>query len=125
METEIVIEPEALVVLLEKNRTLSDILDSIINKYKKYITKGKIEKIFSNQRIIAIIENYCVTKNIEISEDESTDIYKNYSSSDSVREYLNEIGRIELLTPEEEKGILKIRYGEDFHKPIQTKLTEK
>ena len=125
LETEIVIEPEDLVVLLEKNRTLSDILDSIFNKYKKYITKGKIEEIFSNQRIIAIIENYCVTKNIEISEDESTDIYKNYSSSDSVREYLNEIGRIELLTPEEEKEILKIRYGEDFHKPIQTKLTEK
>ncbi len=105
LETEIVIEPEDLVVLLEKNRTLSDILDSIFNKYKKYITKGKIEEIFSNQRIIAIIENYCVIKNIEISEDESTDIYKNYSSSDSVREYLNEIGRIELLTPEEEKEL--------------------
>ena len=92
-------------MLLEKNRTLSDILDSIFNKYKKYITKGKIEEIFSNQRIIEIIENYCVIKNIEISEDESTDIYKNYSSSDSVREYLNEIGRIELLTPEEEKEL--------------------
>ena len=114
LDIELVIEPEDLVILLEESKTLSDILDSIFNKYKEYIINGKTEKIFSNPRIVAIIENYCVTKNIEIKEEETTS-NKVYSSSDIVRDYLNEIGRIKLLTPEEEKELsIKTKEGNEY-----------
>ena len=104
LDAEITLEPEDLQVLLEKSEVLSDILDSIFNKYKSFITKGKIEEIFSNQRIISVIENYCVVKDIEINDD-TTYSDKDFCSSDGVSDYLNEIGRIKLLSPEEEKEL--------------------
>ena len=107
LDREIIIEPKELLEIINKSEKISHILDSIFNKYKTTITTGKIEEIFSNQRIISIIENYCVIKNIEIKENDNDSNNKDYYSTDSVRDYLNEIGKIKLLSPEEEKELAK------------------
>lgn len=99
--------PERFKKLLDKNKKINILLESIFNKYKSQIVSGQIDKIFSDSKTITLMELYCDINNIEIKEQEDKNVENSYSSysSDGVKEYLNEIGRIPLLSFDEEKDL--------------------
>ena len=120
------IEPEVFSSLLENNQQLEFAFDNFFEKYKNIIIKGVIEDKFDNISFISLIDIYCMVKDIELEEDELEEdeaeedeaeeddefkaVRKKTSntitpSENSIRAYLNEIGRIKLLSPEEEKEL--------------------
>lgn len=98
------ITPERFKKLLDKNKKNNILLESIYNKYKSQIVSGQIDKFFSDSKTITLMELYCDINNIEIKEQEDKNVENSYSS-DGVKEYLNEIGRIPLLSFDEEKDL--------------------
>lgn len=88
--------PERFKKLLDKNKKNNILLESIYNKYKSQIVSGQIDKVFSDSKTITLMELYCDINNIEIKEQEDKNVENSYSS-DGVKEYLNEIGRIPIV----------------------------
>lgn len=103
--------PDILLKIIEDNQLFSKSIKLIVNKHKREITSGDIEKVFDNGTIILIIESYCMLNSIEIKE-------KNYSDSsvditDNIDIYFLEAGKRKLLSREEERELaIKIKQGD-------------
>lgn len=103
--------PDILFQIIEKNLYFSKMIDCIINKHRTQIISGNLEKIFDDNTIILIIESYCMLKNIEIKRNDEykEDIIEleNSELTDTLKTYLREIGKKQLLSFEEEQILAK------------------
>lgn len=108
--------PDVLIKLLESNQIITNSVALIFSKHKNVIISGNLEKVFDNSTIILMIETYCMINNIEIKEaSESQETEEtNYETTSDIKMYLQEINKIPLLTPEEEKRLAeRISHGDE------------
>jgi len=109
------ITPELIGKLLDTNDNLEFNIDIIFDNCEQIITSGQLEKISEKFTAISILETYCMINNIEIEENENSNLNEISMPNDSVKSYLREIGMYKLLTPEEEREIaIKARNGSKY-----------
>lgn len=109
------ITPELIGKLLDTNDNLEFNIDIIFDNCEQIITSGQLEKISEKFTAISILETYCMINDIEIEENENSNLNETSMPNDSVKSYLREIGTYKLLTPEEEREIaIKARNGSKY-----------
>ena len=114
------ITPELIGKLLDTNDNLEFNIDIIFDNCEQIITSGQLEKISEKFTAISILETYCMINDIEIEENENSNLNEISMPNDSVKSYLREIGTYKLLTPEEEREIaIKARNGNKYANLIQ------
>ena len=85
---------------LKENKELYNSLSIVLETGNKYLDKNKLLKMF--------VECYIIQSEEELNNDEdlvNLENYSLYSEDDLVKEYLKQIGKYRLLTPEEEKSL--------------------
>ncbi len=121
------LNPDLIFNLLNSNSIFNANVKSIVEKKLPLIKKVGIEKVFIDSSIALICSSYCMPKNIDISVDEisnqsvpnieSENAYSddNIGYLDPLKQYLNEIIKVPLLTKEEEYELcMRIKNGDDI-----------
>lgn len=118
----ITFDENLIIDLIENNEKLEVSLKIVVDDKIRSIKKGNYKDITTNNYLVFFIENYCILNDIDTIEiDERLDIHEinNYYESDSLKSYLNEISKIPLLTPVQEKQLaLKISQGDEEAKEL-------
>ena len=98
----IFITPDDLINFLEENPYFKKAVILIYKKYKEIILSGRLENITENSIMILAIKVFLYSNNIEIKNDIDKLDGKNADITNSLKQYINEISKIPLLTIEEE-----------------------
>ena len=75
------------------------------------INRSNLDKYKFNDNVISLFETYCDQNDIVIVED--IDMDNSDPKLESIRQYLNEIGKHPILTPNQEEELF-IKYEEEF-----------
>ena len=110
---EFIISPDLVDELINNNHSFNIALNYIERRFHKPITNGEIDMIFENNTLIMCIIEYCMLNHIEIKEKQDYD--QDYVYSDSVKQYLKEIGQYRRLTAEEEQELAhRYKNGDEY-----------
>ena len=112
---------DLLIKLINKNNVFINMIESIFKHYNLQIISGNCEKIFNNTSLILAIDVYCMLNNIEIKQEntEEVEIIDEFETTNSVNMYLREIGRIPLLSEQQEKELAqKVAQGDSKAKDL-------
>ena len=120
--------PQFYMDIISSNEELQKILKSVVQTNIDLIQKNEIDVIFKNQKVIDIIETYCMMNGIEIEENmvsNLNDLYDSFKgvqnleyTVDSLKAYLREIDK-PLLTLEDERELaIKMKKGDPIAKNI-------
>ena len=99
--------PDVLLKIIQNNKKITNMIETIIGKNKSKITLDDLEKDFDNSTIV-LFEVYCMLNNITIEEFAKDDInLDDITLTDSVKLYLKEISARPLLSVEKERKLAK------------------
>ena len=111
--------PNFIIELLDKNSVLKNTIKVIYEKKSVDIKKGKLKLLFDNDITINFIEIYCMLNNIEIDYSEDEEKISDFVVNDTLKAYLNEIGKYDVLTSEEEQKLFrKLRKGDKIAREL-------
>lgn len=97
---------DEIITLLNNNSKFYNVTKNIYNKNKIKIDKFGLSKVTTNNFFKLTIQSYLLINNIEIEESTFKEIETLDYTTDTFRQYINEIGKYPLLTKEEEKELL-------------------
>lgn len=107
------ITQDIIIELIKNNNTFNSYLTLIFNRYNSKIVNGELDNIFKDELLISFIETYCSINNIEIYEKYDLEVDGYYRYDDDVKIYLQEIGKIPLLSRDEEIELMnRIKAGD-------------
>ena len=107
------ITQDIIIELINNNNTFNSYLALIFNRYNSKIVNGELDNIFKDELLISFIETYCSINNIEIYEKYDLEVDSYYRYDDDVKIYLQEIGKIPLLSRDEEIELMNRIYAGD------------
>ena len=99
---------EVMIELLKSNSVFNNLCEKFVKDNYEVITNDRAYNVFQNEYLTDIGEAYCAFNNITISCEDFSEYGKHSYMTDSVKAYLQEMGRIPLLTPDEEKELIKL-----------------
>ncbi|MBR3210886.1 MAG: sigma-70 family RNA polymerase sigma factor [Bacilli bacterium] len=110
---------EVLTSILDQNKSFLRLIERLDKKYNDPVSENDFQDVLNNPTLMQALENY---DKVSFGKQKDLSFDDDAFSSDSTRAYLNEIGRIDLLSAEEEKELFqKVKAGdpkarEDFIK---------
>lgn len=126
--------PDLCIELINKNKIVKQIMDEVVSKKMGDIQTTSLDSIFNNSTIELLVETYCVVHGIKVVDEADDDINLDsfnytqesvrYTDLSSEKMFFQEIRRVPLLTPEEERELL-IKYVETKSRRIRDILVER
>ena len=105
--------------LISNNTLIYNNLDVIYKKHKEQIDNGKLNILFNNYFMIVCLEAYCNMNNIVIKDEVIIEKNDNINLTDSLKMYLQDIGKYKILTFDEEQELFaRLENGDEEARKI-------
>ncbi len=113
-ETNYNITPDDIILLIKSNKIFNSIIKTVFNYNYNVILAGDMDTYIDDQLLRLAIDVYCAYNNIEI-QDNDKEVDNGALSGDSLHQYIQEMTKIPMLTPEQEKELgIKLAEGNKY-----------
>lgn len=117
------VTPETIIELLNSSEIVNQTIKQVVEFNTYNIKKDGITKVFSDEKIISLIEVYCMINNIDLDNDIYEDLKnveenKHEYTDDDLCSYLNEIYMPLLTTTQERELAHRVKEGDQKAKQI-------
>ena len=107
--------------IIKQNRILKDYINNTIGSKKEILIDDLNSYGLENDKLIAILEAYCVVKNIEINYGDMAINFCKDDEYDSLKLFFNDISKYKILTTDEERELF-LKYKKTGDKRVRDQI---